>query len=273
MLQRREKEEEERGIEFMSFNQSRAERSESLSRRHGRSGIYSQQQRSFAGGGGAAPPTSPALSTNKRLFFSSSLVFVLVELALGRVVFANSLFKNWILEIYDFSLKCWCVCVFFFDSRIGSFKKSGTGQGGQSRMGPTTTLSSESNVVVATTRATPNGVRVQSQLHGREFMLFVLIFFYLRGVFFFPLNFDFAVLVCLKLRLDCYDNRKMVNCDYFQCASDVPVLGAGKPIDSYVPKSSRALPKAPSSQSESASAAADSSTPGTPSKGSVLFLK
>ncbi|RWR80586.1 eukaryotic translation initiation factor 4G-like protein isoform X3 [Cinnamomum micranthum f. kanehirae] len=161
MLQRREKEEEERGIEFMSFNQSRAERSESLSRRHGRSGIYSQQQRSFAGGGGAAPPTSPALSTNK------------------------------------------------------SFKKSGTGQGGQSRMGPTTTLSSESNVVVATTRATPNGVRVQSQLH------------------------------------------------------DVPVLGAGKPIDSYVPKSSRALPKAPSSQSELASAAADSSTPGTPSKGDV----
>lgn len=98
MLQRGEKEEEERGIEFMSLNQSRAERSESLSRRHGRSGSYSQQQRSFAGGGGAAPPTSPALSTNKRLFFSSSLVFVLVELALGRVGFANSLFKNWILE-------------------------------------------------------------------------------------------------------------------------------------------------------------------------------
>ncbi|KAJ8649945.1 hypothetical protein MRB53_002968 [Persea americana] len=163
MLQRREKEEEERGLEYMSHNQSRAERSESLSRRHGRSGSYSQQQRSFAGGGGAAPPTSPALSANK------------------------------------------------------SFKKSGTGQGGQSRMGPTTTLSSEANVVVATTRATPNGVHVESQLH------------------------------------------------------DVPVLGAGKQIDSSVPKSSRALPKAPSSQS--ASAAADTSTPGTPSKGSVLFLK
>lgn len=99
-----------------------------------------------------------------------------------------------------------CVCVCF--SRIGSFKKSGTGQGGQSRMGPTTTLSSESNVVVATTRATPNGVHVQSQLHGREFMPFLLIFLYERCVFF-PLNFDFAVLVCLKLGLDCYDDRKM----------------------------------------------------------------
>lgn len=63
----------------------------------------------------------------------------------------------------------------------------------------------------------------------------------------------------------------MFVCYYFQCASDVSVLGAGKPIDLSVPKSYRALPKAPSSQS--ASAAADSSTPGTPSKGSVLFLK
>lgn len=78
-----------------------------------------------------------------------------------------------------------CVCVCF--SRIGSFKKSGsTGQGGQSRMGPTTTLSSEANVVVATTRATPNGVHVQSQLHGREFVLFFLIILSERCVFFFP---------------------------------------------------------------------------------------
>ncbi|XP_058086465.1 eukaryotic translation initiation factor 4G-like [Magnolia sinica] len=93
------------------------------------------------------------------------------------------------------------------------FKKSGNGQGGQSRVGPAST-NSEPNAAVAANRAVQNGTHVQSHVHG---------------------------------------------------VSDVPVSVTAKPIESSVPRSSRSLPKAPSSQTTSG--ASDSAVPATPSKG------
>lgn len=60
--------EEERGIRFMSHNQSRAEKSEAQLGKPGLSGSSSQQQRSYfvAKGGGGTPPVASSSSANKR---------------------------------------------------------------------------------------------------------------------------------------------------------------------------------------------------------------
>lgn len=125
---------------------------------------------------------------------NNSFLFIwslfLVDLGIGRVGLA-------IGDSRIGFLRTWFFIFFFFRlSWFGSFKKSGNGQGGQSRTGPTN-LSSESNFAVATTRARQNGAHVHSQLHGKEFVICSWIFSSKKNKsFFFPLNFDFQIDRC-----------------------------------------------------------------------------